>query len=37
MSGIAPEATLHVYRVLADEARGDDAWIIEALDHVVRD
>jgi subtilisin family serine protease len=34
MSGIAPEATLHVYRVLDREGSGEDAWIIKALDHV---
>ncbi len=33
-SGIAPEARLHVYKVLSDEGRGEDAWIIKALDHI---
>jgi subtilisin family serine protease len=34
LSGIAPEATLHVYRVLDRQGSGQDAWIIKALDHV---
>jgi subtilisin family serine protease len=32
--GIAPEATLHVYKVLDDDGTGEDAWIIKALDHI---
>jgi len=34
MSGIAPEARLHIYKTLGDNGDGDDAWIIKALDHV---
>jgi subtilisin family serine protease len=34
LSGIAPEAKLHIYKVLDDEGQGDDAWIIKALDHI---
>ena len=34
IAGIAPEAKLHVYKVLADNGEGDDAWIIKALDHI---
>jgi hypothetical protein len=34
ISGIAPEAKLHIYKVLDDEGQGDDAWIIKALDHI---
>jgi subtilisin family serine protease len=33
-SGIAPRATLHVYKVLDDHGSGEDAWIIKALDHI---
>lgn len=32
--GIAPEAKLHVYKVLDDDGSGEDAWIIKALDHI---
>ncbi|MBL9077861.1 MAG: S8 family peptidase [Planctomycetes bacterium] len=32
--GLAPEARLHVYRVLDDQGEGEDAWIIKALDHI---
>jgi hypothetical protein len=34
ISGIAPRARLHIYKVLDDEGEGEDAWIIKALDHV---
>ncbi|WP_284348894.1 S8 family serine peptidase [Roseisolibacter agri] len=33
-TGIAPAAKLHVYKVLADDGTGRDAWIIKALDHI---
>jgi hypothetical protein len=36
VSGIAPRAKLHVYKVLDDEGEGDDAWILKALDHVAQ-
>jgi subtilisin family serine protease len=36
LSGIAPDAKLHVYKVLDDEGNGEDAWIIKALDHIAR-
>lgn len=32
--GLAPEARLHVYKVLDDDGTGEDAWIIKALDHI---
>src|SRR6185436_18857047 len=32
--GMAPEATLHVYKVLDDGGSGNDSWIIKALDHI---
>jgi len=35
MSGVAPEAKLHIYKTLGDNGDGDDAWIIKALDHIV--
>ncbi len=31
---MAPEAKLHVYKVLKDDGRGNDSWIIKALDHI---
>jgi subtilisin family serine protease len=34
MSGVAPEAKLHIYKTLGDNGDGDDAWIIKALDHI---
>ena len=34
VSGIAPEARLHIYKVLDREGEGEDAWIIKALDHI---
>ncbi|HPC83990.1 MAG TPA: S8 family peptidase [Thermoanaerobaculaceae bacterium] len=33
-AGMAPEAKLHVYKVLGDDGRGRDSWIIKALDHI---
>ncbi len=33
-SGLAPRAQLVVYKVLDDRGRGEDAWIIKALDHI---
>jgi subtilisin family serine protease len=35
-TGVAPDAKLHVYKVLDDEGNGEDAWIIKALDHIAR-
>jgi subtilisin family serine protease len=34
LSGMAPEAKLHVYKVLDQNGHGKDAWIIKALDHI---
>lgn len=34
LAGLAPEARLVVYKVLDDKGRGEDAWIIKALDHI---
>ena len=34
LSGIAPKAGLHIYKVLNRDGEGDDAWIIKALDHI---
>ncbi len=34
LTGIAPDAKLHIYKVLDNEGSGDDAWIIKALDHI---
>jgi subtilisin family serine protease len=34
LSGIAPKARLHIYKVLDAQGEGDDAWIIKALDHI---
>ncbi len=34
VSGIAPETTLHIYKVLDRQGNGEDAWIIKALDHI---
>jgi subtilisin family serine protease len=31
---MAPKTKLHVYRVLDQDGRGNDAWIIKALDHI---
>ena len=33
-AGMAPECKLHVYKVLDDQGRGRDSWIIKALDHI---
>jgi len=32
--GNAPEAGLHIYKVLSDDGSGQDSWIIKALDHI---
>jgi subtilisin family serine protease len=32
--GMAPEAQLHIYKVLADDGTGQDSWIIKAIDHI---
>lgn len=34
LTGMAPEARLHIYKVLDRRGNGDDAWIIKALDHI---
>jgi subtilisin family serine protease len=34
IAGVAPQAKLHIYKVLDDEGSGKDSWIIKALDHV---
>lgn len=34
VSGVAPKAKLHIYKVLDAEGSGEDAWIIKALDHI---
>lgn len=34
ISGIAPKAGLHIYKVLDDGGAGQDAWIIKSLDHI---
>jgi subtilisin family serine protease len=34
VKGMAPRATLEVYKVLNDQGEGEDAWIIKALDHI---
>jgi pimeloyl-ACP methyl ester carboxylesterase len=34
ISGIAPNACLHIYKVLDDDGFGDDASVIKALDHI---
>jgi subtilisin family serine protease len=33
-AGMAPDAKLHIYRVLGDDGTGKDAWIIKAIDHI---
>jgi subtilisin family serine protease len=35
-AGMAPEAKLHVFKVLDDDGAGEDAWIITALDCIAR-
>ena len=32
--GLAPQASLVVYKVLNEKGEGEDAWIIKALDHI---
>jgi subtilisin family serine protease len=34
ISGIAPSAKLHIYKVLDDDGSGRDSWIIKALDDI---
>lgn len=34
LSGMAPQAKLHTYKVLDDQGEGRDSYIIKALDHV---
>lgn len=34
LSGMAPQALLHIYKVLDDAGDGRDSWIIKALDHI---
>jgi subtilisin family serine protease len=34
LTGIAPGARLHIYKVLDRRGNGEDAWIIKALDHI---
>ena len=34
VSGMAPEAKLHIYKVLDRDGGGQDSWIIKALDHI---
>jgi subtilisin family serine protease/pimeloyl-ACP methyl ester carboxylesterase len=34
LRGVAPKASLVVYKVLNDQGQGEDAWIIKALDHI---
>lgn len=36
LRGVAPRARLVVYKVLADDGQGEDAWIIKALDHIAQ-
>ena len=33
-SGVAPQAALHIYKVLDADGNGEDAWIIKGLDHI---
>jgi subtilisin family serine protease len=33
-NGMAPLAVLHSYKVLDDQGKGQDSWIIKALDHI---
>ncbi len=34
ITGIAPDAKLHIYKVLEDDGYGQDSYIIKALDHI---
>lgn len=34
LRGVAPKASLVVYKVLNDQGQGEDAWIIKAMDHI---
>jgi subtilisin family serine protease len=34
LRGMAPEAKLHIYKVLDDNGFGSDSWIVKALDHI---
>ncbi len=36
LPGMAPEALLHIYKVLDDSGDGRDSWIIKALDHIAQ-
>jgi subtilisin family serine protease len=36
LRGMAPRAQLVVYKVLVDDGRGEDEWIIKALDHIAQ-
>lgn len=36
MLGMAPRASVVVYKVLDDAGNGEDAWIIKALDHIAQ-
>lgn len=36
LSGMAPQALLHIYKVLDDSGDGRDSWIIKALDHIAQ-
>ena len=33
---MAPQAKLHIYKVLDDDGSGKDSWIIKALDHIAK-
>jgi subtilisin family serine protease len=33
-SSVAPQTSLHIYKVLDADGNGEDAWIIKALDHI---
>lgn len=34
LRGMAPEAKLHIYKVLDNNGSGSDSWIVKALDHI---
>jgi pimeloyl-ACP methyl ester carboxylesterase len=34
ISGMAPRARLHIYKVLDDQGEGEDGWIIKAINHI---